>query len=242
MRLWIPLGLATTAILVSCGGSGTPVDDRHSRANDPTATVEPTSTSTPVLKPLSTAIPTSIPIQIDSGSAELQKFVDERNKFSISVPSDWKPLEIDTDFFKDIVQAAAESIGLPPQGPQLLFVASDPIGSANMSVIAEVIDPTFSIDDLLEAQVVGLQAGIPEAVILETFQSPISGRSAGLFVYSMPGTLIDPSLAHLTTRSLAASIAVDGVGWTISCLTTDEDDASVIELCDSIVRSFEIDN
>jgi hypothetical protein len=208
----------------------------------PTAVSKPTPAPTvvPTMGPTPSPIPTAVPINIGNVTGFVD-YVDDRNNFAVSIPSDWMLADIDPEV-KAAVAALAEKLGVPSQGPQVVFIANEPVGDASVSVIVEYVPGWASLSEYMDVSIYQLSVAAPDADILETYITPISGRSAGVVVYTRPATFIDPVLSDYTMWSFSAVFLNDDVGWTISCLTValDIEDSPFVETCEEVVRSFDL--
>ncbi|MDA1258191.1 MAG: hypothetical protein O3C10_10195 [Chloroflexi bacterium] len=226
-----------TALLVSSQPTPTAV---------PKATLTPTAV--PTAGPTPSPIPTQVPIEIGNAQTEFVDYVDDQSNFSISFPVDWELADIDSEV-RTYVAAILEEIGLPSQVPQVVFLANGWTEAefTNLSIVVEVVPPSISsLSQYLDASVDGLLLANPNAEILETYTTPISGSPAGVIVLWQAGVDIDPELSDYTNRVFAAVFVNNGIGWAVLCSTTwftlDFNDSQVGEICEEVVRSFDLSN
>ena len=126
----------------------------------------------------------------------------------------------------------------------MVFIANEPEGNASVVVVVEAVPALTSLNQYIDASIDGLLVTADDVENLETYITPISGRSAGVIVYTRPGTFIDPVLSDYTLRTVSAVFLNDDVGWALTCVAValDIEASPFVETCDEVVRSFDLDN
>ena len=201
---------------------------------------EPKVAPTTVPAPTQTPVPTqtSVPVEIGGVPPGFTQYVDNRNGFSIAIPSDW---EVDESLIGQFDEQAADDFesltGLSLQGTRTMFSASEPVDfKAVLTVTATVTNATF-VD--LDASVEMLRAVNPTIVMLNQYQTLLSGEIAAVFEYSYPGSFITEALANQTLRVTAATVLKDQVEWGFNCTTLDVMDTASVEACQAVLANFE---
>ena len=163
--------------------------------------------------------------------------MDNSNGFSIAIPSDWELDESLIGQFDEEVADDFESLtGLSLQDSRTMFSASEPADfKAIVTVTASVTDATF-LD--LDGSVEVLRTVNPTIVMLNQYQTLLSGEIAGVFEYSYPGSFITEALADQTLRATAATILKGQVEWGFNCTVLDALDTASVEACQAVVESF----
>ena len=184
----------------------------------PTSTPSPTPTQTPTSTPTPAPTVTSTPASLvftrpqADGSTE---FTDGEIGYSLILPPEWIVLNMEAEDLEAAIQMAGRtnpdlapllefSAAAVSQGTRLLAFDPDPVlmatGYSPNIVLVSLDDPGLSLEYLVQATALSIEATLPESQLLSSeMMRDLNGRPAGRIEMTMPVTTMAGS--QVTVRS-----------------------------------------
>ncbi len=206
-------------------------------------TIPATSTTIPAT---STTIPaTSTTIPATSTADGWTTYSDETARFSISYPDDWEIFTLNeaatAEFLDNIMQALDVTVE-----PVIVFAVGLPLRGGgfepNITIVVERISADMGLEAYVAGSIQGLEEAFPSYTSTEQVSAVVRDRDSVLVHGSYDLADLLPGVAG--RWSMIQLLAIEGpAGWSVSCGTSESTASALatdLELCDSVVRTFEL--